>query len=400
MDAAHFYVDLGLLFLAMVGGATLAQALRQPLIVGYVVAGIVIGPFTPGLTIADPHPFEQFAEVGVILLMFSIGMEFSFGKLLRVGALALVGGPLGIVLVTLLTMGVGRLLGWDATQGMVVGAALSVASTMVLVKFLLERGDLDTPHGRAVVGITIVEDLAVVVMTLLVPALGSARGGEGDVLSLARGLLLSALVLVPVVPLARWAVPRLLLLVARSRSSELLLLATVTIAVGTAAFTVLLGLSHALGAFLAGMVLSDSPPAHAALDRILPIRDVFVAVFFVSVGMLIRPATIVAELPTVAALVAVVTVGKLAIWTGIVRAGGYPMRAALLAGLGLGQIGEFSYILGKTGLEHGLVARPVYDAILATSLVTILVNAAAFRRHGTALAGRLARSDAASGAGR
>ncbi len=378
MDETQFFIDLGLLFIAALGGAVLAQLLRQPLIVGYVVAGIVIGPFTPGLTIANPHPFEQFAEIGVILLMFTIGVEFSLRALLRVGRLALLGGPLGIALITLLTVGVGWLLGWSVTQSVVVGAALSVASTMVLMKFLLERGDLGAPHGQAVVGITLVEDLAVVVMTMLIAALGPSSGA--DALSVGRGLLLAALILIPVVWLAGHAIPRVLVIVARGGNEELLLLTTVTIAVATAALTVIVGLSHALGAFLAGMVISESEPAHRALDRVLPIRDMFVAVFFVSVGMLIRPVALIEHVPTVAAMVLLVTVGKFAVWTGIVRAAGYPAASPMLAGLGLTQIGEFSYILGKVGLEHGLIERPAYDAILVTSLVTILINALTFRR--------------------
>ena len=377
MHETRFFLDFGLLFLAACGGAVLAQLLRQPLIVGYVVAGILVGPFTPGPTIADPHPFEQIAEIGVILLMFSIGVEFSLRELLRVGRLALIGGPLGIVLITLLAVGVGWLLGWGATSSVVVGAALSVASTMVLLKLLIERGELTAPHGQAVVGITLVEDLAVVVMTLLIPALGPSSGGHA--LSLARGLLLATLILVPVVWLARYVIPRLLVAAARTGNDELLLLTTVTIATGTAALTVLLGLSHALGAFLAGMVISESEPAHRALDRVLPIRDLFVAVFFVSVGMLIRPSVIVAELPTIAAMVGLVTMGKFAVWGSIIRGAGYPTGTALLAALAMTQIGEFSYILGKVGLEAGLVTRPLYDAILGTSLVTILLNALVVR---------------------
>jgi CPA2 family monovalent cation:H+ antiporter-2 len=378
VDETRFFVDIGLLFLAALGGAVLALALRQPLIVGYVLAGIVVGPFTPGPTIADPHPVHLFAEIGVILLMFTIGMEFSLGALLRLGRVAALGGPLGIVLVTLLTLGVGRLLGWGTAQSLVVGAALSVASTMVLMKFLLERGDLGSAHGQAVVGITLVEDLAVVVLTMLIPALAPSSGT--DVASLGRGLVLGMAILVPIVGLARRAVPRLLVAVARTENEELLLLATVTLATATAALTVVLGLSHALGAFLAGVLISESPPAHRALDRILPIRDIFVAVFFVSVGMLIRPDSLVAQLGTVAAMVLLVTAGKLVVWAGIMRTAGYDWRTAFLAGLGLTQIGEFSYILGKVGLEHGVVTHAVYDAILGTSLVTILINAMTFRR--------------------
>ena len=377
MDETRLFIDLGLLFLAALGGGVLAVTLRQPLVVGYVLAGIVVGPFTPGPTIANPDAIRWFADVGVILLMFTIGMECSLGTLLGVGRVAGLGGPLGIVLITLLTVGVGWLLGWSTVQGLVVGAALSVASTMVLMKFLLERRELGSPHGQLVIGITLVEDLAVVVMTLLIPAF--APSGGGDALGLARGLLLATLMLVPIFWLARRVVPRLLVAVARSGDREMLLLTTVTIAAAAAALTVWLGLSHALGAFLGGLLISESEAAHQALDRVLPIRDLFVAVFFVSVGMLIRPATLAAEWNTVGAMVLVVTLGKLVVWAGILVVAGYGMRTAVLAGLGLTQIGEFSYILGKVGLEHGLVTRPVYDALLGTSLVTILVNALTFR---------------------
>jgi monovalent cation:H+ antiporter-2, CPA2 family len=378
VQETHFFIDLGLLFVAALGGAVLAQLARQPLIVGYVLAGIVVGPFTPGLTIADPEPFHWFAEVGVILLMFSIGMEFSVGQLLGVGAVAAVGGPAGIILITLLTLGAGWLLGWTPTESMLVGASLSVASTMVLMKFLLEQKAVGSACGRAVVGITLVEDIAVVVMTLLIPAFGPSSGA--DLPSLARGLALATLMLVPIVWLARRVVPRLLTVVARTANDELLLIAAVTIAMATAALTVLIGLSHAVGAFLAGMVISESAAAHRALDRVLPIRDVFVAVFFVSVGMLIRPASLYAELPTVVTMVLLVTVGKFAVWALVVRLGGYDTPTALRAALGLTQIGEFSYILAKAGLDHGLLTRRLYDAILGTSLVTILLNALTFRR--------------------
>jgi monovalent cation:H+ antiporter-2, CPA2 family len=378
MHETRFLIDLGLLFLAAFGGAVLAQLLGQPLIVGYVLAGIVIGPFTPGPSIADPRPFQWFAEIGVVLLMFTIGMEFSLASLLEVGWLALLGAPIGIALVTLLTAGTGALLGWPILQSVVVGAALSVASTMVLMKFLVERGELGSAHGRAVIGITLAEDLAVVAMTMLIPALAPA-GGQA-LIPLVRGLALAVVVLVPLVWLARRVVPWLLALVGRTANPELLLVAAVTLATGTAAFTESIGLSHALGAFLAGMVISESDLAHRALDRVLPIRDVFVAVFFVSIGMLVRPGSLAAELPTLAAMVLLVMVGKFVVWSLIVRAAGYRLRTALLAGLGLTQIGEFSYILAGVGLEHELLTRAVYDAILGTSLVTILLNAILFRQ--------------------
>src|SRR3989442_2736922 len=204
----RFITDLGLLFLAALGGGLLAQAVHQPLIVGYILAGVLIGPFTPGPTLSDPHTFQLFADVGVVLLMFSIGVEFSVEELLRVRKVALAGAPLGIALIVVLTIPVGKLLGWTLVQSLLVGAAVSVASTMVLLKFLLERGELATLYGRVVVGITLAEDLAVVAMTVLIPALASP--GEGRVAAFGRALLQAAVLLGPLLWLARRAVPRFL----------------------------------------------------------------------------------------------------------------------------------------------------------------------------------------------
>ncbi|MDR7422455.1 MAG: cation:proton antiporter, partial [Armatimonadota bacterium] len=319
-----------------------------------------------------------FADIGVVLLMFTIGVEFSITELLRAGRVALYGAPAGIVLIVLLTLPVGGLLGWPTAQSLVVGAAVSVASTMVLLKFLLERRELHSPHGRAIVGITLMEDLAVVALTILVPVL--ATGAEDRLRLFGRGLLEAALVLAPLLWLARRLMPRLLSRVARTRNMELFLLVAISVAIGTAALTASLGLSVALGAFLAGLVVSESEFAYEALSRVLPMRDLFVALFFVSVGTLVRPASLLAEWPTVLALVFVVIVVKFAVWTTVVRAAGYAAGTAAMAGLGLTQIGEFSYVLAGVGRLHGLLSPAVYDAILATSLVTILANALLFRR--------------------
>lgn len=375
---ARFFADLGLLLAGALAGGALAHLARQPLIVGYVLGGVLVGPFTPGPTISDPHTFRLFAEVGVVLLLFSIGVEFSLRELLSVRRVALLGAPAGIALTILLTLPVGRLLGWPLAQTLVVGAALSVASTMVILKFLLERGELSSLHGRVIVGITLFEDLAVVAMTILLPALGSAA--EERFAVFARGLLEAAAILAPLLWLAHRAVPRVLHRVARTGNMELFLLVALVIAVGTAALTAHLGLSLALGAFLGGLLISESDFAHEALARILPLRDLFVAVFFVSMGTLIRPASLLVGWPTVLALVLIVTAGKFLVWGGVVRAAGYPLHVAVLAALGLTQIGEFSYILAGVGRTAGLVSPPVYDAVLATSVVSILVNALVFRR--------------------
>lgn len=377
MDEPRFFVDLGFLLLGAVAGGALAHLLRQPLIVGYILGGILVGPFTPGPTISDPHTFQLFAQIGVVLLLFSIGVEFSLGELFSVGKVAVYGAPAGIVLIVLLTISIGKLLDWPITQALVVGAALSVASTMVILKFLVERHELNSPHGRVIVGITLVEDLAVVAMTILLPAFGAASGSRRPLFL--RGLAEAVLILVPLLLVARRIMPKVLLRVARMGNMELFLLVTVAIALGTAALTAYFGLSLALGAFLAGLVISESEFAHEALARILPIRDVFVAMFFVSIGMLVKPTSLVAELPTVLILIMIVTLGKFIIWSGIVWFAGYGSSTAILAGLGLTQIGEFSYILAGLGRAYNLVNASVYDAILATSLVTILINALVFR---------------------
>jgi len=290
----------------------------------------------------------------------------------------LLGAPLGIALITALTIPIGVLLGWALPQTLVVGAAVSVASTMVLLKFLLERGELTSRHGRVVVAITLTEDLLVVALTIIIPAFGSA--GETGISLIARALIRAILLLAPMLWLASRAVPLLLARVAATRNTELLLLVAVAIVIATAALTASLGLSLALGAFLAGMMIAESESAHAVVDRVLPIRDIFVAIFFVSVGLFINPATLLAELPTVGALLMLVIFGKFIVWFAVVRLMGYRTHTAVLAGLGLTQIGEFSYILVGVGRATDLLTDVVYNAVLATSLVSILVNALIFRR--------------------
>lgn len=378
MEEVRFFADLGLLFLAALIGGTLAHFLRLPLIVGYLIGGVLVSPFTPGPTISDPETFRLFAEVGVILLMFSIGIEWSIGDLLKAGRTALLGAPAGIAIIVCLTLPIGWVLGWPLGQTLVVGAAMSVASTMVLLKFLAERGELHSSHGRIIVAITIAEDLAVVAMTVLIPAVAPAGGGS--LVLFLRAVFVAMLLLAPLLWLSRHLVPSLLNRVARAGDMELFLLVAVTIAIGTAALTANFGLSLALGAFLAGLVISGSEFAHETLARVLPIRDIFVAVFFVSIGTFVRPASLIAEFPTVLALVALVVVGKFAVWTGLIRILGSPRRTSVVAGLGLTQIGEFSYVLAGVGLQHGLLTGQVYDAILATSVLTILINALIFRR--------------------
>jgi CPA2 family monovalent cation:H+ antiporter-2 len=372
-----FFRDLAYVFIAAVGGGALARLARQPSIVGYVLGGIVIGPFTPGPTVADVHTFEVFAEIGVILLMYSVGIEFSLRELLRVKWVALVGGPLGVGLSVALSAGVGLLAGWSPLQGVVVGMVIAAASTMVLARLLMDRGELRSRHGRVMIGITLVEDLAVVVMTILVPALGALGPGRLLVLGLAFGK--AALILVPFAYLAAKVVPSLLARVARTEDAETLLLIELAIGLGTAALTQTLGLSLALGAFLAGLIISNSDDAHATLARLLPLRDAFVALFFVTVGALIDPRAVIANVPLLGVILGLVVGGKFVIWVALVWLFRYPLDTAVRVGVGLTQIGEFSFILVQVARSAGHVGADVYNATLAASLLSILVNAALVR---------------------
>jgi CPA2 family monovalent cation:H+ antiporter-2 len=356
---------------AVVGGAV-ARALRQPLILGYVLGGILIGPFTPGPTISNIHQFEILAEVGVILLMYSIGLEFSFRDLLKVKWVAILGGTLGIVLSIAIGLGVALLLHWNWQQGVVVGAIVSVASTMVLSRFLIERGLLHAEQGQVMIGITLVEDLAVVVLTILLPTLGDISGGS--VLALLWGLGKALLILVPVTLAAHRLIPHLMRRVIAAESPEFFVLVALALGFATAAITEAVGLSLALGAFLAGLLVSESNAGEETLKHVLPLRDAFVALFFVTMGVLVNPRVLFSNPSLLLVLVGLIVVGKFVIWNLIVRLFGYSWKTATMVGLGLTQIGEFSYVLVQVARDAHLVGDEIYNATLAASVVTILLN--------------------------
>jgi len=369
--------DLAYVFVAAVLGGSLAWLTRQPLILGYVIGGLLISPLTPGPAVSDIHTFELFAEIGVVLLMFSLGIEFSLKDLMGVKWIALIGGPIGIVLSTAVGLAVGSLLGWSPVAGAVIGMVVSPASTMVLARLLLDRGELHSRHGRIMIGITLVEDLAAVVLIILIPALGTMQGDR--VLAVARALLTAAAILVPFFYLASRILPQVLARVARTRNEELLLLVTLALGLGAAAVTQAAGLSLALGAFLAGLLINQSDYAHEMLARLLSLRDAFVALFFVTVGVLIDLRVVVDNIGLLGVLVGLVVIGQWAIWTVVSLLFRQSLSTALLVGVGLAQIGEFSFILVQVAREAGHVGADVYSATLAASLVTILINAALVR---------------------
>lgn len=369
--------DLAYVIIAAITGGLIAWRLRQPVIIGYVLAGVAISPFTPGPSVSDVHSLELFAEIGVVLLMFSVGLEFSVRELLKARWVAFIGGPLGIVLSIVLGLGAGRLLGWAPAQGIVLGAVISVASTMVLTRLLIDQGQLRTTAGRTMVAITLVEDLAVVVLIVVIPGFVGLK--EGQFLNLAGDFGRAALIFVPVLFLAAKIISPLLTRVARTQSRELFFLVVLAICLGTAALTGVIGLSLALGAFAAGLIISESDYAHETIAQLFPIRDAFVAIFFVSMGLLIDPSNLLSNLPVLAVMVVLIVAGKFLVWTGVVLCFRYPLYTAVTVAAGLTQIGEFSFVLVQVARNSGIVGSDLYNATMAASLVTILLNAAFVR---------------------
>ncbi len=375
----HSYVfrDIAMVFSAALVCGLLAWWLRQPILLGYVLAGLLLSPFTPGLRVHDVSNFEVMAEIGVILLMFSVGIEFSVPELLKVKWVALAGAPLGILLCVGIGVAVGALLGWPVIQGVAVGCIISVASTMVLLRLLMDRGEMAAEHGRLMVTLSLVEDLAVVILTVVLPSF-SPNGGAS--LGEAAWKVGKAILLLVPIAVAAWKLfPPLLARVEKTCNDEISLVLALTICLGIAALTEAVGLSLALGAFLAGLFLGNSPFTHKLAHQTQSLRDVFVAFFFVSVGMLMDPSTWKVSWPLILLLVGLVLLGKFVVWTGVVWIFRYSFRTAFRVGLGLTQIGEFSFILAQVSLKAGIISPNLYHATLAASLITILANATIFR---------------------
>ena len=366
-------ITLGLVA-AFFGGA-LARRIGLPTIVGYLLAGIVIGPFTPGL-VGDVETIQQLAELGVILLMFGVGLHFSFTDLFRVRDIAIPGALLQTLFATLAGALIAHFLwGWSIPASVVLGLAISVASTVVLTRGLMDHNLLNTPHGQAAIGWLVMEDILSVIILVLMPALATASNGTFNWLSLLITLLkASAFGLIMFFAGAR-LVPWTLDRIAHTRSRELFILAILAITLGVAVGAAeLFGVSLALGAFVAGAIVSQSKLSHQVGADILPFREAFAVLFFVSVGMLVNPVFLWKNLGPILVLTLLVVIGKaiITLLLGLV----IPRRARtfLVVAVGLSQIGEFSFILGQGGLSLGLLNNEQYSLILAAALISITVN--------------------------
>ncbi|MGC1905628.1 MAG: cation:proton antiporter [Candidatus Acidiferrum sp.] len=369
--------DIAMVFAAALVCGLVAWRIKQPILLGYVVAGLILSPLTPGVRVHDVHVFDLMAEIGVVLLMFSVGIEFSIPDLLRVKWVALIGAPIGVLLSLLMGIGVGALMGWPFLQGLAVGCIVSVASTMVLMRLLMDRGELSTESGRIMITLTLVEDLVVVIFTVLLP--GLATEGGADYGQVAWRISKAFLLMIPIAVAAWKLMPRLLARVEKTCNDEISLLLALTTCLAVAAITEAVGLSLALGAFLGGMLLGSSDFVKKLEHQTLPLRDAFVAIFFVSVGMLIDPSTWRAAWQVILILVGLIVVGKFGVWFGVVKLFGYSLSTAARVAIGLTQIGEFSFILAQVSLRAGLISTAVYNATLVASLVTILANATLFK---------------------
>lgn len=369
MTELAFLRDLVVLFGASIVVVYCFNKIHVPAVVGFLVAGALLGPY--GLDVVDDVArVEVFAEVGVVMLLFTIGVEFSLAHIASLRAVV-GGGLIQIGSAIALSVLAGAAFGLPVNQGVFWGFLIAMSSTAIVLKMVTERGETNSPHGRLTIGILIVQDLAVVLMMVLTPVLGSqGNGGIAVVLwPLAKALLLVTLILVT----ARFLVPRLLIEVVRSRSRELFVITIILVCLGIAWLSSLAGLSLALGAFIAGLIISESEYSHQAMAEILPFRDSFNSLFFISIGMLLDLRVLLAHPFLVAGLVAAIVAGKFVTSAVAAVAVGYSWRPAVLTGVALAQVGEFSFILSKVGRDVGLLTDQSFQVFLTVSVLTLLL---------------------------
>lgn len=357
---------LGLALLTLL----LFRQFKIPSIIGFLVTGIIAGPHALGL-VSNIEEVEQMAEIGVVLLLFTIGIEFSLKELLRIRHLVLWGGGLQVAFTIGLVALVSVLAGFTPVESVFFGFLVSLSSTAILMKLLMDAGEMDTPHGKAALGILIFQDLCVVPLMLFVPFLGGAGNSLTDVVLIA----VKALVVVITAHFgSRFAVPWIFSQVVRTRSRELFILTIIFVGFGTAWLTAQAGLSLALGAFIAGLAISESEYSHQVMGDIIPFRDAFTSLFFISVGMLLNPAFVLSNPLVIFAVVAIIIVVKFVVVAGAILVLKFPARVALTSGLILAQVGEFAFVLSHSGMKYALLSATTYQIFLASSVATMALT--------------------------
>ena len=360
--------DIIIIFGIAIAVLFVCHRLRVPEVVGLLLTGIVTGPY--GLELVKAvHEVEAFAEIGVVLLLFTIGIEFSFERLLRIKKSILIGGSLQVFLTFLATLLITRQLGKTFNEAVFIGFLVTLSSTAIVLKLIQKRAEVDSPHGRTILGILIFQDIIIIPMILFTPLLAGSTGGSGEsiFILLAKGIAIILLVLVSV----KWIVPQALYQITKTRNNELFLLSVIVICLGIAWLTSRAGLSLALGAFLAGLIISESEYSHQALGNILPFRDVFTTFFFVSIGMMLNVGFLFQQPGTIVLIAVGILLLKALIAGFVTILLGLPVRTAILVGFSLSQIGEFSFILSRAGVEHGLLDGNIYQMFLAVSVLTM-----------------------------
>jgi len=365
--------DIVIIIVAALIGALIAYKLKQPLVLGYIIAGIVIGPYSSGVTVSGVHEIEMLAEIGVALLLFALGLEFSFNELKPVWKIALIGTPIQIMLTMVLGFFIGRWMGWEYIQSLWFGALISFSSTMVILKTLMNQGWMGTLSSKVMVGMLIIQDLIVVPAMIIMPQLNDPKAGLP---LLGFAALKSAAFLTFMVVLGTKLIPKLISVIAAWDSRELFLLTITAIALGVGYVTHFVGLSFALGAFVAGMVISESEYSHKALSDIMSIRDIFGLLFFTSVGMLLDPNFIIENWEKIILIILMVILGKGLIFGVIVKSFGYGKVVPLAVAFGLFQVGEFSFVLARVGIDTQSINKEVYSFVLAVAIISMVMTPA------------------------
>ena len=369
--------DFAIILAAALAGGLVAYRLKLPVLLGYLAAGIIVSPNAFRL-VQDLGLVQTLADIGVVLLMFTLGMEFSVRDLKRVGTIGLGGGTAQVLATACLGFIVGiALFRWSTADALFFGFLISLSSTMIVLKMLVERGETGTVHGRIMIAILLVQDLAVLPLMVILPAVGQSAGNV--VSALATALLEAAVFFGAVTAIGSWAIPALLGRSAGLRSRELFMVTILAVSLGAAFAASYFGMSAAFGAFAAGMLVSRSHFAHQALADVVPFRNVFAALFFVSLGMLASPRFVADNLGAVIAVALVIVIAKFTICASIARYFRHSTKTVLLVGAGLTQVGEFSFVLGRVGLEAGVMSAYLYHLVLASAILTMLLTPAGFK---------------------
>jgi len=369
--------DIVILMAVSVPIGFLLSRLGLPIIIGFLLTGVIIGPYGTGL-VTELHRVETLAQIGVVLLLFTIGLEFSVSRLLNIKKEGLMGGGMQVGLTVLIVFAISLLFGHPFSVAMLLGFVIALSSTAIVLKLLVDRGEVNSPHGNLSVGVLIFQDLAVVLMVMIIQSIGGNEGASAfDITKkLAFSFVAFAIIVVGVI----WLIPRIFDQVVKLRNREVFILTTVLVCLGTAWVTSLFGLSLALGAFIAGLAISESEYANQIVADVIPFRDTFSSLFFMSIGMLLDIGYFMQEFATIALLVAAIIALKALIVVGIGQVLRYPLRLSLVVGFNLAQIGEFSFILIKMGEEYSMFSQGLYQSLLASSIITMALTPFIYQR--------------------